>query len=181
MEKRNWTLLNQGRILSLRIRGIKESDLCSSSSQQVHRGRRGSFKENTISSLVWRSVESMFWQQGSKRFQYSVDDSGTNGSFRALQGHSGNSLTDLSVQDNVVMQSGFFQHLIVLDVRSSAFYFKVLISTWRSKFKQRTESNFPACWSYGQKSQWLCIAQHLQKAWRKLQNESLSGRHQACS
>ena len=31
--------------------------------------------------------------------------------FRALQGHSGRNLIDLSLQDNVVIQSGFFQHI----------------------------------------------------------------------
>ena len=30
---------------------------------------------------------------------------------RALQGHSGRNLIDLSLQDNVVIQSGFFQHM----------------------------------------------------------------------
>ena len=30
---------------------------------------------------------------------------------RALQGHSGRNLVDLSLQDNVVIQSGFFQHI----------------------------------------------------------------------
>ena len=49
---------------------------------------------------------------GAKRiFQYCTDDSGINIYFRALQGHSGRNLIDPSLQDNVVIQSGFFQHI----------------------------------------------------------------------
>ena len=46
-----------------------------------------------------------------RRFQYCTDDSGTIVYFRALQGHSGRNLIDPSLQDNVVIQSGFFQHV----------------------------------------------------------------------
>ena len=46
-----------------------------------------------------------------RRFQYCTDDSGTTVYFRALQGHSGRNLIDASLQDNVVIQSGFFQHI----------------------------------------------------------------------
>ena len=49
---------------------------------------------------------------GSKRrYQYCFDISGTIVYLRALQGHSGRSLIDPSLQDNVVIQSGFFQHI----------------------------------------------------------------------
>ena len=49
---------------------------------------------------------------GSKRrFQYCTDDSGTIVYLRALQGHSGRSLIDPSLQDNVIIQRGFFQHI----------------------------------------------------------------------
>ena len=41
-----------------------------------------------------------------RRFQYCTDDSGI-----ALQGHSGRNLIDPSLQDNVVIQGGFFQHI----------------------------------------------------------------------
>ena len=46
-----------------------------------------------------------------KRFQYCNDDSGIIVYLRALQGHSGRNLIDPSLQDNVVIQSGFFQHI----------------------------------------------------------------------
>ena len=46
-----------------------------------------------------------------RRYQYCTDISGTIIYFRALQGHSGRNLIDPSLQDNVVIQSGFFQHI----------------------------------------------------------------------
>ena len=46
-----------------------------------------------------------------RRFQYCIDVSGTIVSFRALQGHSGSNLIDPSLQDNVVTQNNFFQHI----------------------------------------------------------------------
>ena len=56
---------------------------------------------------------------GSKRrYQYCSDNLGTILYFRALQGHSGRSLIDPSLQDNVVIQRGFFQHIYHIGVRS---------------------------------------------------------------
>ena len=46
-----------------------------------------------------------------RRFQYCTDDSGIIVYFRALQGHSGRNLIDPSLQDNVVIPSGFFQYI----------------------------------------------------------------------
>ena len=46
-----------------------------------------------------------------RRYQYFTDDSGIIVYFRALQGHSGRNLIDPSLQDNEVIQSGFFQHI----------------------------------------------------------------------
>ena len=54
------------------------------------------------------------WQQEEeqkRRFQYCTDDSGIIVYLRAVQGHSGRNLIDPSLQDNVVIQSGFFQHI----------------------------------------------------------------------
>ena len=49
---------------------------------------------------------------GAKRgYQYCTDISGTIVYLRALQGHSGCNLIDPSLQDNVKIQSGFFQHI----------------------------------------------------------------------
>ena len=44
-----------------------------------------------------------------KRYQYCTDSSGTIVYLRALQGHSGRSLIDPTLQDNVVIPSNFFQ------------------------------------------------------------------------
>ena len=46
-----------------------------------------------------------------RRFQYCTDDSEIIIYFRALQGHSGRNLSDLSLQDNVVIPSGFLQYI----------------------------------------------------------------------
>ena len=49
---------------------------------------------------------------GSKRrYQYCSDISGTIVYLRALQGHSGRSLIDPSLQDNVIIQCGLFHHI----------------------------------------------------------------------
>ena len=49
---------------------------------------------------------------GSKRrYQYCSDDSGTILYLRALQGHSGSNLIDLTLQDNVVIGSGIFHYI----------------------------------------------------------------------
>ena len=46
-----------------------------------------------------------------KRHQYFTDSLGTIVYLRALQGHSGRSLIDPTLQDNVIIQSGFFQYI----------------------------------------------------------------------
>ena len=46
-----------------------------------------------------------------RRYQYCSDISGTIVYLRALQGHSGRNLIDPSLQDNVMIQRGFFQHI----------------------------------------------------------------------
>ena len=46
-----------------------------------------------------------------RRYQHCTDVSGIIGYFQALQGHSGRNLIDPSLQDNVVIQSGFCQHI----------------------------------------------------------------------
>ena len=46
-----------------------------------------------------------------KRYQYCTDSSGTIVYLRALQGHSGRSLIDPTLQDNVVIPNGFFKYI----------------------------------------------------------------------
>ena len=85
------------------------------------RRRSGLFLENkrkssepipTIYSLVRRWKACLAAGGGEKRkFLYCIDASRTIVYFRALQGHSGRNLTDPSLQDNVIIQSGCFQHI----------------------------------------------------------------------
>ena len=46
-----------------------------------------------------------------RRYQYCTDISGTIVYLRPLQGHSGRNLIDPKIQDKVIIQSGFFQHM----------------------------------------------------------------------
>ena len=50
-------------------------------------------------------------RRGKKRYQHCTDVSGIIVHLRALQGHSGRNLVDPPLQDNVVIQSGFFHHI----------------------------------------------------------------------
>ena len=47
-----------------------------------------------------------------KRFQYCADSSGTILYLRALQGHSGRSLIDPTLQDNFIVLDGFFKYTL---------------------------------------------------------------------
>ena len=59
---------------------------------------------------MWKST--MAKGGGNKKIcQYYSDSSGTILYLRALQGHSGRNLIDPSLQDNVVIQNGFFHHI----------------------------------------------------------------------
>ena len=59
----------------------------------------------------WKACLSAGGGGAKRRYQYCIDISGTIVYFRALQGHSGRNLIDLSLQDNVIIQSGFFQQI----------------------------------------------------------------------
>ena len=49
--------------------------------------------------------------ENKKRYQYCTDSSGAILYLRALQGHSGRSLIDPSLQDNMIIHSNFFQFI----------------------------------------------------------------------
>ena len=52
---------------------------------------------------------------GSKRrYQYCSDNSGRIFYFRDLQGHSGHNIIDLTLQDNVMIESGIFHHIYLI-------------------------------------------------------------------
>ena len=88
-----------------------------------------------------------------KRFQYGTDPSGQEILYlRALQGHSGRNPTDPSLQDNVLIQSNFFQYIyhIGCAINLHSIMNSVLIPG-SQKFEQTTDSILSACGSYGQK------------------------------
>ena len=93
-------------------------------SQQVHREEDGAvhfwrIKENLQNQFPqiphwsdnrWKAC--LAAGGGAKRkYQYCTDVSGKIVYFRALQGHSGRNRIDPSLQGNVIIQSGFFQHI----------------------------------------------------------------------
>ena len=116
--------LNQQNLLSLRTRFRRKLSVFfdifkrynEKTTEQFNSGEsRFFFKINFHKSLIGRMI---VWKAclsaggGSKRrYQYCCDISGTIVYLRALQGHSGRNLIDPSLQDNVIIQRGFFQHI----------------------------------------------------------------------
>ena len=76
-----------------------------------------------------------------RRYQNCSDNLGTIVYLRALQGHSGNSLIDPTLQDNVLIGTGIFPlHLSCWVHIQSSLYYQQWIDTWRSRFEQKTDS-----------------------------------------
>ena len=149
-------ILNQGNILSLNEVSKKVIHLLRHS-QKVHREEDGAvhfwrIKENLQNpfpqSIHWsddRWKACLAARGGAKRrFQYCTDDSGIIIYFRALQGHSGRNLIDPSLQDNVVIPSGFFQYILPYTWMwiQSSFYYQLWINTWRSEIRARSQTVF---------------------------------------
>ena len=87
-----------------------------------------------------------------KRYHYCTDSSGIILYFRALQGHSGRSLIDPTLQDNVIIPDGFFKYILSCRMCNQfTFHHQFGIDTWRSKFEQQTDRILSACGSHGQK------------------------------
>ena len=115
-------ILNQGNISLSEYEVSKKVIHLLRHSQKVHREDDGAvhfwrIKEHLQNpfpqSILWSDSR---WKAclaagggAKRRFQYCTDDSGTNVDFRAVQGHSGRNLIDPSLQDKVIIQSGFFQ------------------------------------------------------------------------
>ena len=121
--ERIWTDIEPGKYSLSEYEVSKKVIYLLRHSQQVHREEDGAvhfwrIKENLQSQFP----QSPHWSDdrwkaclaagggAKRRFQYCTDDSGTIVYFRALQGHSGRNLFNPSLQDNVVMQSNFFQY-----------------------------------------------------------------------
>ena len=117
--------LNQGITLSLSSYKVsKKVTFLLRHSQQMHR-------EGDAAVHFWKMKEHLqspfsqipYWSDNrwkaclaagggaKRRYQYCTDDSGTIVYLRALQGHSGRNLIDPLSQDNVIIQSNFFQHI----------------------------------------------------------------------
>ena len=123
LDERNWIDIEPGKY-SLWERSFEESDSSSSSFTERTSRRRWSgslleIEENLQNPLPQTSHWSDDrWKaclaaggRAKRIFQYCNDDSGIIIYSRALQGHSGRNLIDPSLQDNVVIPSGFFQYI----------------------------------------------------------------------
>ena len=117
-------MLNQGNILSPNVRYRRKyrfffvihNKRIEKKTERFTSGEfRKTFRINSHKSIHWSDDR---WKAClaagggvKRRFQYCTDISGTIIYFRALQGHSGRNLNDPSLQDNVTIQSGFFQQI----------------------------------------------------------------------
>ena len=92
-----------------------------------------------------------------RRFQYCTDSSGTIVYLRALQGHSGRSHIDPTLQDNVVIPNNFLQYIYHVGCASNL---RSIINSGLipggQNLNNRQTVFFTACGSYGQKSQGSC-------------------------
>ena len=117
IERRNWIDVEPGKCSLSEFEVSKKVIYLLRHSQQVHREEDGvvhfwRIKENLQSQFPLSSLVCLAGGGGNKkRFQYCTDSSKTIVYFRALQGHPGRNLIDLSLQDNVVIPDGFFKYI----------------------------------------------------------------------
>ena len=123
--KRTWTDVEPGKYSFSDFEVSKEVMYLLRHSQQMHREEDGAvqfwrMKENFQKHFLhsphwsdskWKACLAGGGEGNKKRYQYCTDSSGTIVYIRALQGHSGSNLIDPSLQDNVVIQSNFFQYI----------------------------------------------------------------------
>ena len=124
MERRNWIDIEPVKYSLSEYEVSKKVIHLLRHSQKVHREEDGAvhfwrIKENLQNPLP----QSVYWSDdrwkaclaagggAKRRFQYCTDDPGIFIYFRALQGYSGRNLIDPSLQDNVVIPSGFFSFI----------------------------------------------------------------------
>ena len=126
--KESGLILSPKNLLSLRTRSRRKSSIFfdtvkqhnEKTTEQFNSGEsRLFFKINFHELLIGRMiVGNLAWQQEEDqkgRYQYCTDISGTIVYLRALQGHSGRNLIDPQLQDNVIIQRGFFHHIYQTD------------------------------------------------------------------
>ena len=196
-------ILNQENILSLSAYEVSKTFIhLLRHSQQVHREEDGAtyfwrIKEN----LQNQFPQSVHWSDdrwkaclaagggANGRFQYCTDESGMIVYFRALEGHSGRNLVDPSLQDNVVIQGGFFQQIYHIGCAFNlhSIIISGLIPGGQNSSKRQTVFFLPI--DPGDKSHkdpekiYLSVprrAQYLHNAWKRHQGAVFLGRHQSC-
>ena len=121
IERTNWIDIEPGKHSLSEYEVSKKVIYLNRHSQQVHREEDGAVHFWRMKEILQNQFpQSIHWSDGrwkaclaaggvKRIFQYCTDVSGTIGYLRALQGHSGRHLIDPSLQDNVVIPSGFFQ------------------------------------------------------------------------
>ena len=72
--------------------------------------------------------------EATKFFQYCSDSSGVTLYLRALQGHSGRSPVDPTLQDNVLVPNNFFGYIYHIGCAVNLHYHKFRIDGGRTKF-----------------------------------------------
>ena len=124
MNRRNWIDIEPGKYSLSEYEVSKKVIHLLRHPQKVHREENGAvhfwrIKENLQNpfpqSIQWSDDR---WKAclaagggAKRRFQYCTDVSGVIVYLRAFQGHSGRNLIDPSLQDNVIIQSNFFQYI----------------------------------------------------------------------
>ena len=137
----------------------------------------------------WNACLAGGGRRNKRRFQYCIDSLGTIVYLRALQGHSGRNLIDPSLQDNVIIQSNFFQYMYHV---GCAFNLHSIISSGlilgsQSLSKRQTVFFLPVDPVDKNHKDPDVIdlsvprrAQYLHKAWKKTSRRNFLGRHQSC-
>ena len=128
MNERKWIDIEPGESsLSLRTRSRRKSSIFFDTVKRYNERMMGQFNSGESSfifginfhkSIIGRMIKAYLAAGGGvkRRYQYCTDISATIVYLRALQGHSGRNLIDSSSQDNVVIQSGFSNIFITLNV-----------------------------------------------------------------
>ena len=126
MNERNWLDIEPGNhSLSLSAYEVSKKVIhLLRHSEQVHREEDGAVRFWRVrENLQSQFPQSIHWSDdrwkaclaagggAKRRYQYCTGASGIIVYLRALQGHSRRNLIDPSLQDNVVLQSGFFHHI----------------------------------------------------------------------
>ena len=155
VEERTWTDVEPGEysisghaVSKKLIHLLRHGNLPSENDGAIEfwKNRQSSETFLVLSSLVWRKVEESMARGGGnkKRYQYCTDSSRVILYLRAFQSHSGRSLIDPTLQDNVISCRMCNQF---------TFHHQFGIDTVRSKFKQQTHCLLPACRSHEQEPQ----------------------------